>query len=135
MKVYLEDVFKKSGIPTYTFVKPTEYNNIIVALRTKGRGIIIEGPSGIGKTTSIQKAIEELGLNKNVFKLSARKTDDKEFIKLLPECKEIGTVIIDDFHILTDDLKASIADYMKVLADEERENDKILLIGINKAGD
>ena len=135
MKIYLEDVFKKSGIPTYTFVKPIEYNNIIVALRTKGRGIVIEGPSGIGKTTSIQKAIEELGLNKNVFKLSARKSEDKDFIKMLPEFKDIGTVIIDDFHILTDDLKASIADYMKVLADEERVNDKIILIGINKAGD
>ncbi|MDH4471744.1 MAG: hypothetical protein QE487_04005 [Fluviicola sp.] len=135
MKVYLEDVFKKSGIPTYTFVKPIEYNNIIVALRTKGRGLVIEGPSGIGKTTSIQKAIEELGLNKNVFKLSARKSEDKEFIKMLPEFKGIGTVIIDDFHILADDLKSAIADYMKVLADEERENDKIILIGINKAGD
>lgn len=135
MRIYLEDVFKKSGIPTYTFVKPVEYNNIIVALRTKGRGIVIEGPSGIGKTTAIQKAIEELGLNKNVFKLSARKAEDKEFIKLLPEFKDIGTVIIDDFHILTDDLKSAIADYMKVLADEERVNDKILLIGINKAGD
>lgn len=135
MKIYLEDVFKKSGIPTYTFVKPTEYNNIIVALRTKGRGIVIEGPSGIGKTTSIQKAIEELGLNKKVTKLSARKNDDKEFIKMLPEFKGIGTVIIDDFHVLTDDLKASVADYMKVLADEEKEDDKILLIGINKAGD
>ena len=57
MKIYLEDVYKKSGIPTYTFVKPSEYNKILVALRTKGRGIIIEGPSGIGKTTSIQKVI------------------------------------------------------------------------------
>lgn len=135
MKIYLEDVYKKSGIPTYTFVKPAEYNNIIVALRTSGRGIIIEGPSGIGKTTAIQKAIEELSLNRNVFKLSARKIEDKEFIKMLPEFKDFGTVIIDDFHVLTDDLKASIADYMKVLADEERVNDKIILIGINKAGD
>jgi len=135
MKIYLEDVFKKSGLPTYTFVKPLEYNNIIVALRTKGRCIVIEGPSGIGKTTSIQKAVEELNLNKTVFKLSARKSEDREYIQMLPEMKDIGTVIVDDFHILTDDLKSSIADYMKVLADEERENDKLILIGINKAGD
>lgn len=135
MKIYLEEVFKKSGIPSYTFVKPVEYNNILVSLRTKGRGIIIEGPSGIGKTTCIQKAIEELELNKMVLKLSARKSEDLKYIKMLPEIKNSGTVIIDDFHVLTDDLKSSIADYMKVLADEERENDKIILIGINKAGD
>lgn len=134
-QIYLEDVYKKSGIPTYTFVKPSEYNNILVALRTKGRGIIIEGPSGIGKTTCIQKAIEELGLNKNVQKLSARKHEDKEFIQMIPQFKGIGTVIIDDFHILTDDFKLNLADYMKVLADEERADDKLILIGINKAGD
>ena len=59
LKIFLEDVFKKSGIPTYTFVRPIEYNKILVSLRTRGRGIIIEGPSGIGKTTSVQKVLEE----------------------------------------------------------------------------
>ncbi|HEX6224355.1 MAG TPA: AAA family ATPase, partial [Chryseolinea sp.] len=135
VKIYLEDVYKKSGIPTYTFVKPIEYNKILVALRTKGRGIVIEGPSGIGKTTSIQKAIEELGFNKSVLKLSARKKDDRELIQALPDLGNIGTVIVDDFHILENDSKSAIADYLKVLADEESENSKLILIGINKAGD
>ena len=135
MKIYLEDVFKKSGIPTYTFVKPIEYNKILVALRTKGRGIVVEGPSGIGKTTSIQKVIDELGINKKVSKFSARKKEDKEYIELIPEWKGVGTVIIDDFHILPTNMKSAVADYMKILADEEREEDKLILIGINKAGD
>jgi hypothetical protein len=56
--------------------KTAEYNKINVALRTRGRGIVVESPSGIDKTTSIQKAIEELGLNKNVLKSSARKSED-----------------------------------------------------------
>lgn len=135
MKAYLEDVYKTSGIPTHTFVKPNEYSKILVALRTKGRCLVVEGPSGIGKTTSVIKVIEELGLNKKVSQLTARKKDDVEFIRLLPEFDSLGTVIIDDFHLLEFDLKSSIADYMKVLADEERENDKLILIGINKAGD
>jgi hypothetical protein len=135
MKAYLEDVYKTSGIPTHTFVKPNEYNKILVALRTKGRCLVVEGPSGIGKTTSVIKVIEELGLNKKVTQLTARKKDDIEFIRLLPEFDSLGTVIIDDFHLLEFDLKTSIADYMKVLADEERESDKLILIGINKAGD
>jgi len=100
MDAYLEDVFKKSGIPTYTFVKPNEYNRIFIALRTKGRGVIVEGPSGIGKTTTIQKVIDELQLNKKVLKLSARKKDDLELIKLIPGSKDNGTIIIDDFHVL-----------------------------------
>lgn len=135
MKAYLEDVYKTSGIPTHTFVKPNEYSKILVALRTKGRCLVVEGPSGIGKSTSVIKVIEELGLNKKVTQLTARKKDDVEFIRLLPEFDSIGTVIIDDFHLLEFNLKSSIADYMKVLADEERGNDKLILIGINKAGD
>lgn len=32
----LEEVFKVSGLPTHTFVKPVEYTKLIVALRTPG---------------------------------------------------------------------------------------------------
>ena len=56
----LEEVFKTSGVPTFTFVKPVEFDRLIVALRTAGRGLVIEGPSGIGKTTSVLKALEQL---------------------------------------------------------------------------
>jgi MoxR-like ATPase len=65
----LEEVYKLSGIPTHTFVKPVEYQKLIVSLRTHGRGLVIEGPSGIGKTTSISKALEELGIAKNTLDL------------------------------------------------------------------
>jgi len=47
----VEDVFKISGVPTHTFVKPSGFNRLQVALRTPGRGVIVEGPSGIGKST------------------------------------------------------------------------------------
>ena len=43
--INIEDVYCESGIPIYTFVKPSEYNKLLVALRTKGRGVIVEGPS------------------------------------------------------------------------------------------
>ena len=132
-KTYLEDVFKTSGIPTHTFVKPDEYSSLVVALRAKGRGVVVEGPSGIGKTTCVQKALEELGLNKDVYKLSARKIGDVDLIESVPEMTNIGTVIVDDFHVLSDTIKAKYANFLKVLADEERENDKVILVGINKA--
>jgi len=131
----LEEVFKVSGIPTYTFVKPVEYIKLIVALRTPGRGIVVEGPSGIGKTTSISKALDDLGVTGDILKLTARKKEDREFIAILPEQKNLGTVIIDDFHRLEDAVKESIADFMKTLADEEDEKSKLVIVGINKVGD
>lgn len=135
MKPNLEDVFKTSGIPTYTYVESSEYQRIMVSLRTPGRGLIIEGPSGIGKTTSVEKVIESLELRKEVLKLTARKKDDIEIINEIPEMKDNGIVIIDDFHKLSDHVKSRIADYMKTLSDNEDESTKIIIIGINKAGD
>lgn len=131
----LEEVFKTSGVPTHTFVKPVEYERLLVGLRTAGRGLVVEGPSGIGKTTSVLKVLEELGMAGEVLSLSARKAYDRQLIAELPGMKGIGTVLVDDFHRLSDDAKQSIADYMKTLADEEREGCKLVIIGINKAGD
>lgn len=131
----LEEVFKTSGVPTYTFVKPGEYERLIVGLRTPGRGLVIEGPSGIGKTTSVIKALEELKMAARTLKLSARKEEDRALIAELPLMKGIGTVLIDDFHRLPEDVKRNVADYLKTLADEESPDSKLIVVGINKAGD
>lgn len=56
----LSEVFITVGNPKYTFVKPQEYTRLLVALETPGKGIIIEGPSGIGKTTAVKNAIKEV---------------------------------------------------------------------------
>lgn len=131
----LEEVFKIGGTPTHTFVHPLEYPALLVALRTPGRGVVIEGPSGIGKTTSVSRALTELGLTTKVVSLSARKPADLALIQDLPNIDDIGTVIIDDFHRLDDATKQSVADLMKVLADEERQGSKVVILGINKAGE
>ena len=73
---YLEDVFKDSGVPTHTFVEPNEYTKIVVALRTKGRCLVVEGPSGIGKTTCVLKALENTGLSNTIQVLTPRKKKD-----------------------------------------------------------
>lgn len=131
----LEEVFKLSGVPTHTFVEPIEYQELVVSLRTPGRGLVLEGPSGIGKTTGVEKALEELGLSPRALKLSARRADDVEMIAELPGMKDIGIVIVDDFHRLDEQVKMSIADYMKTLADRETPDSKVIVVGINKAGD
>src|SRR5689334_19640129 len=107
----LEEVFKLSGIPTFTFVQPVEYNKLLVALRTAGRGVVIEGPSGIGKTTAVIKALDELGLQQKALRLSARKKEDREFIEQIPGKSDAGLVIIDDFHRLDNPMQEEIADY------------------------
>lgn len=130
----LEEVFKKSGVPTHTFIEPTEYNRVLVALRTAGKGMIVEGPSGIGKTSCIKKAIEQQGIAASCLFLSARKNEDLDLINALPKMKDLGTVIVDDFHRLPDETKYGLTDLIKSLADEEDVSSKVILIGINRAG-
>lgn len=130
----IDEVFKKSGVPTYTFVPPAEYERVLVALRTPGRCIIVEGPSGIGKTSCVRKAIDENGMAESCLFLSARKNTDIELIKELPAMRNIGLVVVDDFHRLPNEAKQQLTDFVKILADEEDETSKIILIGINRAG-
>jgi MoxR-like ATPase len=79
----MEEVFKINGVPTHTFVQPKEFPQLIVNLRTPGCGLVIEGPSGIGKTSAVETALQELGLADSVMKLSARKADDVSLIAQL----------------------------------------------------
>lgn len=133
-EIRLEDVFKISGIPSYTFVEPSRYNEMLLNLRTPGRCLVIEGPSGIGKTTAVEKALEAVGITDKTTKLSARKKEDLEYIQILPETSETGVVIVDDYHKLPINTKKELADYLKILADTEEEKTKIIVLGINQAG-
>ena len=130
----LEDVFKTSGVPTYTFVEPKEYYDLLLSLRSPGRGLVIEGPSGIGKTTAVETAIDRLGMSASVTKLSPRRPQHLEYISEIPTLGPVGVVIIDDFHKLSVDIRSALADYMKTLADEDSRDTKIIAVGINKAG-
>lgn len=130
----LQEVFVLSGVPQYTFVQPVEYTRLLVALRTPGRSVVVEGPSGIGKTTAVVKAIADAGIAGCVVTLSARKKEDVAFIRDLPNQLPIGTVLIDDFHRLDDNAKKDIADLMKTLADESATHSKLVVLGITNAG-
>lgn len=134
MTLAVEEVFKVSGVPTHTFVRPSAFDRLKVALRTPGRGVIIEGPSGIGKSTAVTKVLEELDLGSKVELLRARDPVDAEYIAMLPTFNSIGTVVIDDFHRLEESTKAAIADLLKVTADTEDSRRKLVIVGINEAG-
>lgn len=129
----LEEVFCDSGVPEYTYVEPEEYGRTKVAVRTPGKGLIIEGPSGIGKTTCLKKVLEDLKFDYRMY--SARKPEDVKIIEnALESPEQQGYLIVDDFHKLPEDLKSRMADLLKVLAEKRSDGLKLILIGINSAG-
>mgnify|MGYP000928406753 CR=1 FL=1 len=131
MEPKLHQVFTITGKPTYTFVRPGSYNRLRGALQTPGLGVVVEGPSGIGKTTAVTKAIEETGGEFTL--LNARDESDGGVIRRLPEGVS-GTVVIDEFHRLDKDQKDALANLMKIEADRDGSNLKIVIVGINDAG-
>jgi len=136
---HLDQVFVKSGFPHLTFVEREDFGLLKLALALPGRGVIIEGPSGVGKTTALKKALEEVQVRKKVSKtveliqLSARDPDHRERLTTLPKWHR-GTVIIDDFHRLDLSLSKNIVDYLKYLADTEPESKKLVIVGIPQSG-
>ena len=60
-KKKLENVFKTVGLPPYTYVKPEHYGEVRADISQPGKHLLIEGPSGVGKTCVAFKAFEELG--------------------------------------------------------------------------
>lgn len=132
----LHDVFKRSGIPTVTFVEPEDFDRLTLSLRQSGRGIVIEGPSGIGKTSALRQALKNLEGDtapQEVSILNARQPNQVERIRALPSWHR-GTVAIDDFHRLEPALRAQMGNYVKYLGDAEPDDRRIVLVGIPGTG-
>ena len=54
----LGDVFKTVGLPPYTYVKPKYFGEVRADIEQSGKHLLIEGPSGIGKTCVVFKVFE-----------------------------------------------------------------------------
>jgi hypothetical protein len=132
----LENIFVTEGVPLYTFVKPPNFNEILLDIRKSGKPVIIEGQSGTGKTTTVKKVLEQLSENLEITYLSARKTVDIEKIIKIAEKPIEGHFVIDDFHRLSADLQEKLANLAKVAAEESNETHlpKFIFIGINQVG-
>ncbi|MBU0942301.1 MAG: AAA family ATPase, partial [Bacteroidetes bacterium] len=135
MKILLEEIFVTEGIPQYTFVKPPNYNEILLDIRRKGKPVIIEGQSGTGKTTTAKRIINQLSADIEIKYFTARQTNDLERIIEIVQQKERGHYIIDDFHRLSPELQEQLANLAKTAAETQDENlPKLIIIGINQVG-
>lgn len=136
MTYRVEEVFRTEGVPEFTFVRPPNFNDILVDIRNPGKPVVIEGQSGTGKTTTVRKIIAECLPDGGFEYLSARKANDIPRILRLAEGKVGGRYIVDDFHRLENDTQAKIANIVKIAAEEIEDNayPKVVIIGINKVG-
>ena len=136
MQYPVEEVFRTEGVPEFTFVKPPNFNEILVDIRNEGKPTIIEGQSGTGKTAVAKKIIEKVFPHGGFDYLSARTAGDMPKIIAIAEGKLQGKWIIDDFHRLDTGIQEQVANLIKVAAEDfdPAIHPKLVLIGINKVG-
>lgn len=132
----LEEVFRTEGVPEFTFVRPPNFADILVDIRTPGKPVVIEGQSGTGKTTTVRKIIDKYLPDRKFEYLSARRGGDMPSILQLADGKRSGSFIVDDFHRLDSNTQSAIANLIKLAAEEygSGELPKVVIIGINRVG-
>jgi hypothetical protein len=144
-KKKLEEVFKTVGLPPYTYVKPPYYGEVRADISQPGKHLLIEGPSGIGKTCVVFKVFEDLKCSqgRDFNYVSCRDAGAAEAIdKFLAAAAEgaptgVPILVIDDFHLLPTARRAEIGSLLKRLSDrafEQAMPPKAILIGIPTTG-
>lgn len=144
-KKKLEDVFKTVGLPPYTYVKPAYYGEVRADITQPGKHLLIEGPSGIGKTCVAFKVFEELAWeqNKRFCYVSCRDIGATDQINAFFSAAAAGRIpnppiiVIDDFHLLSVTHRAEIGSQLKRMSDRAFEHAapaKAILIGIPTTG-
>lgn len=132
--VPIGDIFRRGKQPDITFVEPSQLKVLKVHLRTMGQGLVVEGPSGIGKTTAVHKAREAIAPGVACVRVRSLMPGD---LALLDEALSkgfVGHLIVDDFHHLDEARKRGVANMIKAIADDSRDDAKITVIGINPVG-
>lgn len=140
----LAEVFKTVGLPAYTYVKPRYFGEIRSDIEAVGKHLLIEGPSGIGKTCVVYAVFKEIGWRDGIDYSYLACRDSNAIAKIRGFLREavdgnlsVGILVADDFHILPEDFRHEVGSIMKRLSDKafsESRPGKLILIGIPAAG-
>jgi len=132
----VEEVFVTEGAPKLTFVKPPNFNEVLLDIRHPGKPVIVEGQSGTGKTTCVRKILDQLGGDAPLY-LTARSAIDIHKIEEISNSSITGKFVIDDFHRLAKKTQEKLANIAKFAAESGGDTfpqTKLVLIGINEVG-
>ncbi len=137
LRADIHSIFRLNGPPDITFVEPSQFPTLQVELGIMGSGLIVEGPSKVGKSTAIKKALAKQGSRPPERWIQGMLVDEREFDELMEGLVHggfAGHLIVDDFHYLPDALKKKLAIRMKMLADQDEPRAKVTIIGVNPVG-
>ena len=134
----IDRIFKTFGVPDLTCVKTDELDELEHELGIMGKGLVVEGPSGIGKSVAVDRALHRLGKKAEYLRCKAEAHQAKisTLLKQQPETLD-GHWVLDDFQELDADTKRKVGAFMKAVGDAQNEigspaaRGKITIIGIS----
>jgi 3',5'-cyclic AMP phosphodiesterase CpdA len=132
-QVAMSDIFSPSRWPEHTFVEPAQLPELRMRLSSRGEGLVVEGPSGVGKTTAVRQALRQINQEERTRWLDMDAAADRSVLDdlLRSELGSGGYLVIDNFHHLDSLRQREVAVLIKRLSDQNRRDAKVTLIGIN----
>lgn len=135
----LDRIFSVKGLPQLSYVEPDQMGELRHHLQHGRDSLVLEGPSGIGKTTALNKALGELGLKPVAWILGTDPVRSPQ--QALQEVLDAGyltsggILVVDDFQLLDPDTQQRLAKLMKYLVDRGEGRARVILVGVNLVGD
>jgi predicted MPP superfamily phosphohydrolase len=139
--VPIHQIFSTTRTPELTLVETAELRRLDYELANFGKALVLEGPSGTGKTSAALAATSR-----------ARSADRRDWTETYFQCKvenerarlatlvqgplreAQGFVLVDDFHELDTALQKRVGQFAKAALDIRNHAVKFILIGINGMG-
>jgi hypothetical protein len=140
----LEEVFRTSGLPNYTYVEPSIYGHVALDIRQKAKHVLLSGPSGSGKTCLVFRLLEEMAFRRERDYIYISALDEtagatvRQVLASAIRGLESRLVIVDDFHLLPKELRSTLGSGLKQLADEAfslGSTSTFVLLGIPSSGE
>lgn len=130
----IDEIFPITGVPEHTYVAPTQAAQLEMSLPIMGEGLLVQGPSGVGKTTAVTKALEQLKIADRVGWLQGNSKADVTQLRawVESEAPPSGYYVVDNAHYLPRELLAKLLRLIRLLVDQKRRDIKFTLIGINQ---
>lgn len=139
--VKIHQIFSTTGTPEATMVETAELHRLDYELTNFGKALVLEGPSGTGKTSAALAATSrarDAGRGdwpETYFQCKVENERARLAALIDGPLRDVrGFVLVDDFHELDTALQKRVGQFAKAALDIRNQAVKFILVGINGMG-